>query len=73
MYSQTNAIDLIQKNNKQIAHDLRSPISALNIISSTIPEMPESTRLLLEMTISRVKEIADSLEKDPAQQTNQEF
>lgn len=55
--------DRLLKNNKQIAHDLRSPLSALNFVSSMNPDLPESSRELLEMAISRFQEIADSLDK----------
>ena len=50
------------ENNRQIAHDLRSPLSALNFVSSLNPDLPEASRALLEMAIIRLKEIADGLD-----------
>lgn len=53
----------IQKNNQKIAHDLRSPISALNIVASlTAEQLPEISRNLLNMAIARLQDMANSLE-----------
>ena len=52
----------ILNNNQQIAHDLRSPLSALNFVSSLNPNMPDASRELLTMAITRLQEIADQLE-----------
>lgn len=53
---------LLQKNNQQIAHDLRSPLSALNFVSSLNPDMPEESRCLLKMAIERLEAMAQKLE-----------
>ncbi|MBL7544811.1 MAG: hypothetical protein JNL11_13420 [Bdellovibrionaceae bacterium] len=53
----------IQKNNQHLAHDLRSPISALNIVASLSAEqLPEGSRELLNMALTRLQEIANKLE-----------
>lgn len=53
----------VQKNNQHIAHDLRSPISALNMVASLSGEqLPEGTRDLLNMAIARLQEMANKLE-----------
>lgn len=53
---------IVAKNNRQIAHDLRSPLSALNFVSSLNPDMPEESRSLLQMAIERLEEMARKLE-----------
>ncbi len=60
----SNQADDLVKNNQKIAHDLRTPLSALNFVSSMNPDLPESSRELLEMAISRFNEIANSLDKN---------
>lgn len=47
---------------QQIAHDLRSPLSALNFVSSLNPDLPDASRDLLEMAIRRLQELADKLD-----------
>jgi hypothetical protein len=58
-----SASEILLKNNQQIAHDLRSPLSALNFLSSMNPEMPEASKELLAMAISRLEDMANKLEK----------
>ena len=62
--TQMDPTEALLKNNRKIAHDLRSPLSALNFVSSMNPELPDSSRELLEMAITRFEEIANRLEKD---------
>lgn len=47
---------------RQLAHDLRSPISALNILASTA-DLNEGGRELLLLAIDRLQEIANRLEE----------
>lgn len=54
----------LSKNNQQIAHDLRSPLSALNFVSSLNPELNPDSRNLLQMAIDRLQEMAHRLEAD---------
>jgi len=54
--------DALFKNNQQISHDLRSPLSALNFVSSLNPELPEESRSLLQMAIDRLEAMANKLE-----------
>ncbi len=54
--------DVLHKNNQQIAHDLRSPLSALNFVSSLNPELSEDSRSLLQMAIDRLQDMAKRLE-----------
>jgi len=58
----SDSMSLLEKNNQQIAHDLRSPISALNFVSSLNPDMPEESRSLLHMAIERLEALGQKLE-----------
>lgn len=52
---------------KQAAHDIRSPLSALNILSRTcLKDMPEEARELMAAAIQRINEIANDLLESPA-------
>ena len=46
---------------KQVAHDIRSPLSALNIITSTMLDIPEEKRLLVRNSVQRINDIANDL------------
>ncbi len=48
---------------RQVAHDIRSPLSAINLISSNLNEVSKDKRDLLRNATTRVSEIADSLLK----------
>lgn len=43
---------------RQVAHDIRSPLSALNMAISTIADLPESKHLLIKNASRRINEIA---------------
>lgn len=46
---------------RQLSHDIRSPLAALEMLSSSISNLPTETQLLLRNSINRIREIADSL------------
>ena len=46
---------------QQVAHDIRSPLSALNVILSKLPEVPKEKLNLLKSVASRINNIADDL------------
>lgn len=46
---------------KQVAHDIRSPLSALDIVLATTQNMPEEKRNLARAAITRIKDIANDL------------
>ena len=46
---------------KQVAHDIRSPLSALNIITNTLTDVPEEKRLLIRNSVQRINDIANDL------------
>lgn len=45
----------------QVAHDIRSPLSALQIVLDVSEEMPEDTRLLMRTAITRITDISNTL------------
>jgi K+-sensing histidine kinase KdpD len=48
---------------KRLSHDLRSPISAINLVAGSAKELPEAKRKLLEEAAVRLTMIADDLQK----------
>lgn len=46
---------------KQVAHDIRSPLSALNMVAFTLDQIPEERRLLIRNAIQRINDIANAL------------
>ena len=45
----------------QVAHDVRSPLAALNMVLGFSTELPEEKRLLMRNAIQRINDIANSL------------
>lgn len=52
----TNSLALLQA-----AHDIRSPLSALNMLIQTLPEVSEDKSQLLKLIVARINEIAEDL------------
>lgn len=48
---------------RQVAHDIRSPLSALNMASSGLTDIPEDRRLIIRMATQRINDIANNLLK----------
>ncbi len=46
---------------KQISHDIRSPLAALNMIIGQLKDVPEQQRLMLRNSVNRINEIANTL------------
>lgn len=46
---------------KQVAHDIRSPLSALKIVASCSQELPDEQRQMIEMSVARIDGIANTL------------
>jgi signal transduction histidine kinase len=70
-----NQIIIAEKNQaimavaKQVAHDIRSPLTALDVVMRTELGMSEEKRILARSAITRIKDIAnDLLEKNRAPQ-----
>jgi signal transduction histidine kinase len=45
----------------QLAHDIRSPLAALNIVIKDIQSIPESKRTIIRSAVNRVQDIANNL------------
>ena len=45
----------------QVAHDIRSPLSALDSVIKDVEQLPGETRLVVQSAIGRIREIADDL------------
>jgi len=62
-------LDLIQKSqgealiniSRQVAHDIRSPLSALTMMSDAFNSVPEEKRLIIRGAIQRINDIANDL------------
>jgi signal transduction histidine kinase len=51
----------IQAVQAQVAHDVRSPLSALASIEKDLSTLPEETRILIRSSVSRIQDIANQL------------
>lgn len=45
----------------QVSHDIRSPLSALEMMSSNLKELPEDKRVVIRNAINRIRDIANTL------------
>ncbi len=45
----------------QVAHDIRSPLTALNVVASSVSHIPEEQRILLRSSVKRIQDIANNL------------
>lgn len=46
---------------KQVSHDIRSPLSALNMVVSTLDSLPEDRHQIIKHATQRINDIANSL------------
>jgi len=54
-------IEAISSITRQVAHDIRSPLSALNLVSGALTEVSEEKRLLIRNAVQRINDIANQL------------
>jgi len=47
----------------QVAHDIRSPLAALSVVSRDLSQIPEEKRILLRSAVLRIQDIANNLIK----------
>ncbi len=59
--SENEKIQFIGKTSAQVAHDIKSPLATLEIISKTTLGMPEPSRILLLQAVKRIREVANDL------------
>lgn len=45
----------------QVAHDIRSPLAALEVVSGDVAHLPQDNRILIRSAIGRIRDIANSL------------
>ena len=45
----------------QVAHDIRSPLSALEMVASMVPELAEDKRIIIRSATGRIRDIANDL------------
>lgn len=45
----------------QVAHDIRSPLAALDMITSDLTSLPEEKRIIIKSSVLRIKDIANGL------------
>lgn len=54
----------IVEQNAQVAHDIRSPLAALDMAVEELNELPEDIRLLIRRSVGRIRDIANHLIKN---------
>lgn len=57
-------LSVIEERNKifrKVSHDIRSPVTALNMLAQNLDSIPEEPRLLLRSATSRINDIANQL------------
>lgn len=45
----------------QVAHDIRSPLSALDLVVGALEDLPEEKRIVIRSALQRIKDIANNL------------
>jgi signal transduction histidine kinase len=46
---------------RQVAHDIRSPLAALQAVSGEVADLPEEKRIMIRSAVGRIRDIANSL------------
>lgn len=54
----------------QVAHDIRSPLSALDIVTRQLSALPEQQRVVLRSSINSIRDIANNLLSEYQQKTH---
>ncbi len=52
---------LVQEIAQQVSHDIRSPLSALNMMLTDLKELPEQKRVIVRKALERINDISNSL------------
>jgi signal transduction histidine kinase len=60
-FKRVYSLEQLEKLSHQVAHDIRSPIAALSVLSSSATDLKEENRQLLKTAISRINDIANNL------------
>jgi len=54
-------VDMFSRMAAQVAHDIRSPLSALAVVEKDLHLLPENTRLMVRSAVGRIRDIANNL------------
>ncbi len=54
-------LETIVKLAAQVAHDIRSPLTALKVVSGHLAELPEEKRIMIRNAVQRIEDIANDL------------
>lgn len=60
---QENRFISLDKLSAQVAHDIRSPLAALDMVVKQTSELPEENRLLVRRAVQRIRDIANELSR----------
>ncbi len=60
-YLQGEVQNLLRESSKQMAHDLRSPLSALTMVAGSLQGLPDERRALIRNSIQRLNDITNEL------------
>lgn len=60
-YSELRESALAGEMARQVAHDIRSPLAALEVVSGDATQLPEDKRALIRSAVGRIRDIANSL------------
>lgn len=63
LQKEVSYVEVKREISQQVAHDIRSPIAALNAVISTLRATPEREKSLMLNATRRIEEIADNLLK----------
>ena len=55
------------KISRQVAHDIRSPLAALNAVTQDLRELPEEQRIMIRSAVRRIEDISNDLASKKSQ------
>ncbi len=58
---ETKKAEAVYQVAQQIAHDIRAPVAALDLLAGTLVDIPEEKRVLIRNASQRIKDIANNL------------
>lgn len=61
LYAESKALAAISETAAQVSHDIRSPLSALEMVAQGTDAMDEETRILVRNSVTRIRDIANNL------------
>lgn len=61
--------ETLSKLSSQVAHDIRSPLTALKVVSEHLGELPEEKRVMIRNAVQRIDDIANDLARKKSADT----